>query len=130
QCAGADQWGNIVSGVDLIRRVQGLDDKGQPKSFGYTAPLLTKADGGKFGKTESGAIWLSHKRPSGQPGTSPYAYYQFWLNTADADVQRYLLIFTDLEVDAIGALCAAHDAEPHKREAQRTLAREATTLLH
>ncbi|TVQ81887.1 MAG: tyrosine--tRNA ligase [Phycisphaeraceae bacterium] len=130
QTAGADQWGNIVSGVDLIRRVQGLDDKGQPKSYGYTAPLLTKADGGKFGKTESGAIWLSHKRPSGQPGTSPYAYYQFWLNTADADVQRYLLIFTDLEVDAIRELCTAHEQQPHLREAQRTLAREATTLLH
>lgn len=130
QTAGADQWGNIVSGVDLVRRAHGQAEDGSPRSFGFTAPLLTKADGGKFGKTESGAIWLSHKRPSGAPGTSPYAYYQFWLNTADADVERYLLIFTDLEVPAIKDLCAKHAQQPHAREAQRTLAREATTLLH
>jgi len=130
QSAGADQWGNIVSGCDLIRRAEGHDDEGAPKSFGLTAPLLTKADGGKFGKTESGAIWLSHNRPSGAPGTSPYAYFQFWLNTADADVERYLLIFSDRSVDEIKALCARHAAEPQKREAQRTLARDATALLH
>ncbi len=130
QCAGADQWGNIVSGVDLIRRDQGHDDDGKPLSFGLTAPLLTKADGGKFGKTESGAIWLSHKRPSGEPGTSPYAYYQFWLNSTDDDVRKYLLIFSDRSPAEINALCDAHQAEPHKREAQRALAREATALLH
>lgn len=130
QTAGADQWGNIVSGVDLIRRVEGPDPAGAPRAFGFTAPLLTRADGGKFGKTEAGAIWLSHHRPSGEPGTSPYCYHQFWLNTADADVRRYLLTFTDLPVPEIEALVARHAAAPHEREAQRTLAREATTLLH
>ncbi|MCA9294022.1 MAG: tyrosine--tRNA ligase [Phycisphaerales bacterium] len=130
QTAGADQWGNIVSGCDLIRRAEGQDDQGHAKSFGFTAPLLTKADGGKFGKTEAGAIWLSHKRPSGAPGTSPYAYYQFWLNAADADVRNFLLIFTEIDTPEVEALCARHEAEPHKREAQRTLAQHATTLLH
>ncbi|HBS29876.1 MAG TPA: tyrosine--tRNA ligase [Phycisphaerales bacterium] len=130
QTAGADQWGNIVSGCDLVRRAEGHDDKGGPRSFGFTAPLLTKADGGKFGKTESGAVWLSHRRPSGAPGTSPYAYTQFWLNTADADVRRSLLIFTDHSPADIDDLCARHAREPQKREAQRTLAREATALLH
>jgi tyrosyl-tRNA synthetase len=130
QTAGADQWGNIVSGVDLIRRVEGATPAGGPRAFGLTAPLLTRADGGKFGKTETGAVWLSHRRPSGAAGTSPYGYYQFWLNTADADVRRYLSIFTDLAVPEIDALCRRHEAAPHEREAQRTLAREATTLLH
>lgn len=129
QCAGADQWGNIVSGADLIRRCV-PNDSNSPLSFGFTAPLLTKADGGKFGKTETGAIWLSHKRPSGAPGTSPYAYYQFWLNTSDADVRKYLCIFTDLPLDEIKSLCAQHEAEPHLRLAQRTLAQHATSLLH
>ncbi|MCA9281685.1 MAG: tyrosine--tRNA ligase [Phycisphaeraceae bacterium] len=129
QSAGADQWGNIVSGADLIRRCE-HNDTGSSLSFGFTAPLLTKADGGKFGKTESGAIWLSHKRPSGTPGTSPYAYYQFWLNTSDADVRKYLCIFTDLSLAEINDLCAKHASEPHLREAQRTLAQHATTLLH
>ena len=131
QSAGADQWGNIVSGVDLVRRAEGLDAQGNAKSFGITAPLLTKADGSKFGKTESGAIWLSHKRPvSGEPGTSPYAYYQFWLNAADADVRNFLFIFTELPSDELNDLMSHHEAEPHKREAQRTLAQQATTLLH
>ncbi len=130
QTAGADQWGNIVSGVDLIRRLEGPTPAGGPRAFGLTAPLLTRADGGKFGKTEAGAVWLSHARPSGAPGTSPYGYYQFWLNTADADVRRFLLTFTDLPVDEIEALDARHAAAPHEREAQRALAREATRLLH
>ncbi len=130
QTAGADQWGNIVSGVDLVRRAHGHGQDASPLAFGFTAPLLTKADGGKFGKTESGAIWLSHTRPSGAPGTSPYAYYQFWLNTADADVERYLLIFTDLAAAEIKDLCARHAQQAQAREAQRTLAREATTILH
>ncbi|MBN2192187.1 MAG: tyrosine--tRNA ligase [Polyangiaceae bacterium] len=130
QTAGADQWGNIVSGVDLIRRVEGTNPAGGPRAFGLTAPLLTRADGGKFGKTEAGAIWLSHHRPSGARGTSPYGYYQFWLNTADADVRRFLLTFTDLPVAEIEALVARHASAPHEREAQRTLAREATALLH
>ncbi len=130
QSAGADQWGNIVSGVDLVRRAEGLDDHGNARAIGLTAPLLTKADGSKFGKTESGAIWLSHKRPSGEPGSSPYAYYQFWLNAADADLRNFLLIFTDISDGEVVDLCARHEAEPHKREAQRTLAQHATTLLH
>lgn len=130
QTAGADQWGNIVSGVDLIRRAHGHAPDSAPLAFGFTAPLLTKSDGGKFGKTEAGAVWLSHHRPSGAAGTSPYAYFQFWLNAADADVRRYLLIFTDLEVGQIDELCARHAAVPHERAAQLTLAREATALLH
>jgi tyrosyl-tRNA synthetase len=130
QTAGADQWGNIVSGVDIIRRLEGLTADGGPRAFGLTAPLLTRADGGKFGKSEKGAIWLSHHRPSGEPGTSPYAYYQFWLNAADADVRRYLLTFTDIPVPEIEELCLRHASAPHEREAQRRLAREATTLLH
>jgi tyrosyl-tRNA synthetase len=130
QTAGADQWGNIVSGADLIRRLEGATPEGGPRAFGLTAPLLTRADGGKFGKSEKGAIWLSHRRPSGEPGTSPYAYYQFWLNTADADVRRYLLTFTDIPVAEIEELVVRHAAAPHEREAQRRLAREATTLLH
>ncbi len=130
QTAGADQWGNIVSGTDLIRRVLGRADNDKALAFGMTAPLLTKSDGSKFGKTESGAIWLSHKRPSGEPGTSPYAYYQFWLNTADDDIEKYLLLFTDLSVNHIADICALHRETPHKRDAQRTLAHEATSLLH
>ncbi len=130
QTAGADQWGNIVSGVDLIRRAHGHAPDSSPLAFGFTAPLLTKSDGGKFGKTESGAVWLSHRRPSAAPGTSPYAYFQFWLNTPDADVLRYLLIFTDLEIPHIDDLCAQHADAPHQRAAQHTLAREATSLLH
>jgi tyrosyl-tRNA synthetase len=117
QLGGSDQWGNIVAGCDLIRR-EGAD------SFALTAPLVTKSDGGKFGKTESGAIWLSAHR------TSPYAYYQFWLNTPDADVGRYLRIFTLLTQEEIGALEASHAADPGQRAAQRELARRATEILH
>ncbi|MFU8829242.1 MAG: tyrosine--tRNA ligase, partial [Phycisphaerales bacterium] len=124
QCAGSDQWGNIVSGCDLIRRHSGDEDDAASKAFGLTAPLLVKADGKKFGKTETGAIWLSADR------TSPYRYYQFWLNAADEDVIKFLKIFTLLGQDEIEALEQRHAAEPFKREAQRTLAREATAILH
>lgn len=124
QAAGSDQWGNIVSGVDLIRRIEGLDDDGNARSFGLTAPLLVKSDGGKFGKTEKGAIWLSAER------TSPYAYYQFWINADDADALNYLRIFTDLPKDQIDALEERHAEAPHQREAQKTVAREATRTLH
>lgn len=93
-------------------------------NFGLTWPLVTKADGGKFGKTESGAVWLSPKR------TSPYAYYQFWLNAADADVERFLKVFTFIDVDEIAALMQRHAANPGAREAQRTLAQHATDILH
>ncbi len=120
QMGGSDQWGNIVAGADLIRRVAGHE----APAFGLTAPLVNKADGGKFGKTESGAVWLTAER------TSPYAYYQFWLNAADADVPKYLRIFTLLPREEIEALERAHAADPAKRDAQKALARHATTLLH
>lgn len=158
QMGGSDQWGNIVAGLDLVRgqvmhtydwsqrfpskAIDLLASLGATKvpvgsgmsskisgsiGFGVTAPLVTKADGGKFGKTEAGAIWLSS---GGKASTSPYAYYQFWLNAADADVGRYLRIFTLLSQEQIAALEDANRKDPGAREAQRTLAREATTLLH
>jgi tyrosyl-tRNA synthetase len=118
QIAGADQWGNIVPGVDLIRRTR------QVEAFGLTAPLITRADGGKFGKTESGAIWLTSDR------TSPYAFYQFWLNVADADVPHYLKTFTLLEHSRITELIEQHAQNPGERAAQRALAADVTELLH
>ncbi len=130
QMGGSDQWGNIVAGADLIRRHAGSTlDSSTPGhldtlSFGLTAPLVTKSDGGKFGKTESGAIWLTRER------TSPYAYYQFWLNAADADAPKFLRFFTLLSKEQIEALEAAHAKDPGGREMHRALAREATTLLH
>ena len=124
QAAGSDQWGNIVSGTDLIRRLGGHGDRGGPLAFGVTVPLLVKADGGKFGKTEKGAVWLTADR------TSPYALYQFWMNADDADVFNYMRIFTDLSQDEVEAIEKRHAGAPHEREAQRTLAREATALVH
>ncbi len=164
QLGGSDQWGNIVAGCDLIRRVGALNvsrtgktpvPPGTPdlseakvrgsdfvmkdgrdarppethappgsESFGLTAPLVTKSDGGKFGKSEAGAVWLSADR------TSAYAFYQFWLNTADADAGRYLKLFTLLPVGEIDALLAEHAMNPGARLAQRTLAREVTRLIH
>jgi tyrosyl-tRNA synthetase len=118
QLGGSDQWGNITAGVDLIRRVE------QGDAFGFTTPLITKADGSKFGKSESGAIWLTPEL------TSPYAYYQFWFNATDADVERFLKMFTLLDRAAIESLLEQHAADPGKRLAQRTLARETTRLLH
>jgi tyrosyl-tRNA synthetase len=161
QMGGSDQFGNIVCGVDLIRRrsndvVQSVDaykavtqsptatsiereeasrllaelvewSDNHPQigtSFGLTWPLVTKADGGKFGKTETGAIWLTADR------TSPYAFYQFWLNAADADIVKFLKTFTLLDKDEVDRLEAAHNANPGAREAHRALARHMTTLLH
>ncbi|HZW09762.1 MAG TPA: tyrosine--tRNA ligase [Phycisphaerales bacterium] len=128
QMGGSDQWGNIVAGADLIRRIHaaehGRDEAGAPRCFGLTCPLVTKADGGKFGKTESGAIWLTRER------TSPYAMHQFWLNTSDADVVRFLKLFTLLSRAEVDALAEAHADDPGGREAQRALAHHATTLLH
>lgn len=123
QMGGSDQFGNIVGGCDLIRRCAGVESGG-PESFGLTWPLVTKSDGGKFGKTESGAIWLSAHR------TSPFAYYQFWLNAADADVVRFLKTFTFLSHDEINALEHKVQTEPGAREAQRALARAATEIMH
>jgi tyrosyl-tRNA synthetase len=119
QLAGSDQYGNIVGGIDLIRR-----SEGEHRAFGITAPLLTKSDGKKFGKSEKGAVWLSADK------TSPYAFYQFWINAEDADVGSLLNWFTLLARDEIHAAMAAHEASPHKREAQRLLAREMTRLVH
>jgi tyrosyl-tRNA synthetase len=128
---GSDQWGNIVGGVDFIRRM-GFERTSDPSflttratgCFGVTAPLVTKEGGGKFGKTESGAIWLSPHR------TSPYEYFQFWLNASDADAGRYLRIFTLLPRERIEEIDAEHAKDPARRLAQRELAREATALLH
>ena len=118
QMGGSDQWGNIVSGVDLIRRRRSTE------AFALTTPLLTKADGGKFGKSESGAVWLTADR------TSPYAFHQFWLNTDDADVDRYLKTFSFRSAIEIAELVTATANEPGKRIGQRALAAELTTRLH
>lgn len=128
QLGGSDQWGNIVAGGDLIRRLHaaeaGGDDSAAPTTFGLTNPLVTKSDGGKFGKTESGAVWLTAAR------TSPYAMYQFWLNTSDEDIVRFLKLFTLLTREEIAELEAAHAERPGAREAHRALAHHATTLVH
>ena len=115
---GFDQWGNITGGIDLTRRLHGA------QVFGLTLPLVTKADGTKFGKTESGTIWLDANR------TSPYAFYQFWLGTADADVYRFLRYFTFLPVDEIAAIEQADAERAGRPEAQQILAREVTRLVH
>ncbi len=118
QTGGSDQWGNITAGVELIRRARG----GQ--AYGLVYPLITKADGTKFGKTETGSIWLSPQR------TSPYRFYQFWLNTDDRDVVGYLKFFTFLDQDRIAELAQAVAERPEERQAQRVLAREVTRLVH
>jgi tyrosyl-tRNA synthetase len=118
QTGGSDQWGNITAGSDLIRRT------GNGKAYGLTCPLVTDADGSKFGKTEAGALWLSAER------TTPYELYQYWINTDDRTVVSYLKIFTFLGPDDIHQLEEAVASDPGAREAQRTLAREATTVVH
>ncbi len=124
QLGGSDQYGNIVAGSDLIRRNAAADGDDSSKSFGLTAPLVAKADGGKFGKTETGAVWLTAVR------TSPYAYYQFWLNSSDDDAANWIKVFTFLTKDEIDSLTARHAENPGKRELQRTLAQNATEILH
>jgi tyrosyl-tRNA synthetase len=118
QGGGSDQWGNITAGIDLTRRVHGA------QVFGLTWPLLTTADGAKFGKSAGNAVWLDADM------TSPYAYYQYWLNAADADVVRFLKLFTYLDLDEIAELERQHEADPAARVAHRTLAREATRIIH
>ncbi|MBI1176432.1 tyrosine--tRNA ligase [bacterium] len=118
QIGGSDQWGNITMGIDLVRK------KGGGHAFGLTLPLITKADGTKFGKTEAGAIWLDPKK------TSVYRFYQFWINTDDRDVIRYLKYFTFLDRAEIEALENAHTTNPGAREAHRALAQAATELIH
>lgn len=118
QMGGSDQWGNITTGTELIRRMGGGD------AFALTCPLITKADGGKFGKTESGNIWLDRRY------TSPYKFYQFWLNVSDSDAERYIKIFTSLEREEIEALVAEHQQAPHLRLLQKRLAKEVTCMVH
>lgn len=119
QLGGSDQWGNITTGVELIRRVLGVSD-----ALAVTCPLITKADGGKFGKSESGNVWLDRRY------TTPYKFYQFWFNVSDEDAKKYIRIFTDLSKEEIEALEAAHDKAPHERLLQRRLAEEITVMVH
>lgn len=118
QMGGADQWGNIVTGTELIRR------KGGGDAFALTCPLITKSDGSKFGKSESGNVWLDPEK------TSPYQFYQFWLKLADADAERMVLIFSFKPVEEINALIAEHQHAPHLRKLQKALAEELTILVH
>ena len=132
QLGGSDQYGNIVAGMDLIRRIETEDSDAPSSAFGATVPLVTKADGTKFGKTESGAVWLTapSEADASPNRTSAYAYYQFWLNASDEDVGKFLRIFTILPREEIESLEARHAEAPGKREAQRALARAATSILH
>ncbi|MGL5788228.1 MAG: tyrosine--tRNA ligase, partial [Bacteroidales bacterium] len=118
QMGGSDQWGNITTGTELIRRVSGGE------AFALTCPLITKADGGKFGKTESGNVWLDRRY------TSPYKFYQFWLNVSDADAEKYIKIFTALSKEEIDAIVAEQAEAPHLRPLQKRLAKEITVMVH
>ncbi len=120
QLGGNDQWGNMTTGTELIRRTLGTE----AEAYALTCPLITKADGNKFGKTESGNVWLDPVR------TSPYAFYQFWLNVTDDDAERYIKIFTSLEQEVIDTLIADHRQDPGRRTLQRRLAEEVTTMVH
>ncbi len=118
QMGGSDQWGNITTGTELIRRIEGGE------AFALTCPLITKSDGGKFGKTEEGNVWLDPER------TSPYKFYQFWLNVSDEDAAKYIRIFTMLTQKEIDSLIAEHHENPHLRLLQKTLAKEVTIMVH
>tara|TARA_B110000967_G_scaffold166665_1_gene174829 strand:- start:269 stop:1564 length:1296 start_codon:yes stop_codon:yes gene_type:complete len=118
QMGGSDQWGNITTGTELIRRV------GNGKGFAITCPLITKSDGSKFGKSEGGNVWLDAKR------TSPYKFYQYWLNSSDDDAEKYIKIFTFLEEEVIKSLIETHKKQPHLRQLQKRLAQEITTNVH
>ena len=118
QMGGSDQWGNITTGTELIRRV------GNGKGFAITCPLITKSDGSKFGKSEGGNVWLDAKR------TSPYKFYQYWLNSSDDDAEKYIKIFTFLEEEEIKSLIETHTEQPHLRQLQKRLAQEITTMVH
>ncbi|RIN76992.1 tyrosine--tRNA ligase [Staphylococcus simulans] len=119
QIGGSDQWGNITSGIELMRRMYG-----QTEAFGFTIPLVTKADGKKFGKSESGTVWLDAEK------TSPYELYQFWINTSDEDVIKFLKYFTFLDKAEIERLEASKNEAPHKREAQKALAENVVSFIH
>jgi tyrosyl-tRNA synthetase len=118
QMGGSDQWGNITTGTELIRRKEGGE------AYALTCPLITKSDGGKFGKTEEGNVWLDPER------TSPYKFYQFWLNVSDEDAEKYIKIFTMLSRDEVEALVKSHQEAPHLRVLQKRLAEEVTTMVH
>ena len=118
QMGGSDQWGNITTGTELIRRKNGGE------AFALTCPLITKADGGKFGKTEEGNVWLNPEY------TSPYKFYQFWMNVSDEDAEKYIKIFTMLGKEEIEQLLVQHKQSPHERMLQKTLAKEVTTMVH
>lgn len=118
QMGGSDQWGNITTGTELIRRI------GNGKGFAITCPLITKSDGSKFGKSEGGNVWLDPKR------TSPYKFYQYWLNSSDEDAEKYIKIFTFLEQEEINSLIETHKKQPHLRQLQKRLAQEITTMVH
>lgn len=118
QVGGSDQWGNITTGTELIRRVEGGE------AFALVCPLITKADGGKFGKTESGNVWLDPRY------TSPYQFYQFWLNVSDSDAEKYIKIFTSMQKEEIEALVAEQLSAPHQRPLQKRLAEEVTVMVH
>lgn len=120
QLGGSDQWGNITTGAELIRRTLGAENE----VFGLTCPLITKADGKKFGKTESGNVWLDPKR------TSPYKFYQFWLNVSDEEAAKYIKIFTSLDEETINNLIAEHQQDPGQRKLQKRLAEEVTVMVH
>ena len=120
QLGGNDQWGNMTTGTELIRRTLGNESE----AFALTCPLITKSDGKKFGKTESGNIWLDPKR------TTPYAFYQFWLNVSDDDAERYIKIFTSLEKEVVDSLITEHKQDPGRRILQRRLAEEVTIMVH
>jgi tyrosyl-tRNA synthetase len=118
QMGGSDQWGNITTGTELIRR------KERGEAFALTCPLITKADGGKFGKTESGNVWLDPEK------TSPYHFFQFWMNTSDSDAEKYIKIFTMLNKDEVDALVKEQNEAPHMRALQKRLAQEVTVMVH
>lgn len=118
QMGGSDQWGNITTGTELVRR------KAQGKAYALTVPLVTKADGTKFGKTEGGNVWLDAAR------TSPYKFYQYWLNTSDQDAEKYIKIFTFLDQDTVETLISQHQEQPHLRILQRRIGQEVTVLVH
>ena len=120
QMGGSDQWGNITTGTELIRRKLGSEHE----AFALTCPLITKADGKKFGKTEQGNIWLDRNR------TTPYTFYQFWLNVADEDAERYIKIFTSIGHEEIDALIEEHRRDPGQRILQKRLAKEVTVMVH
>ena len=123
QMGGSDQWGNITTGTELVRRLN-VDNDERAKAFAMTCPLITKADGSKFGKSEGGNVWLTADK------TSPYKFYQFWLNTSDVDAEKYIKIFTFLDKEAIEAIIAEHNEAPHVRVLQKRLAEELMLLVH